>query len=161
MDKYCLEDYTSNYMYRLNLYNHQKRIGEIRNRKNVFLPKINSNKNMTKAKRNKSNLQKIDEENFIIFKRLLAIDHRLPAVSGNQYLSKKYVKEKKKEREEFNKLENMLFSLRKSKDKKMLLWENSKKEKYEPYNNSSNAMEKSVNSSDGNSSITKIKKTES
>ena len=152
MDKYYLDDYTSNYMYKLNLYNHHKRIDEIRNRKNVFLPKINSNKNMTKAKRNKSNLQKIDEENFIIFKRLLDIDHRLPTVSGNQYLSNRYVKEKKKEREKFNKLENMLSNLRRSKDKKMLLWENTKKEKYVPFNSSSN-MDKSMNSNDNNSNL--------
>ena len=49
MDKYCLEDYTSNYMYRLNLYNHQKRIGEIKNRRNVFLPKIGSKKSVSKS----------------------------------------------------------------------------------------------------------------
>ena len=108
------EDYTSYIMNRINLYKHQQRINEIRHRKNTFLPRIKSNQNMIKPKRNINKDRKIEEENFKIFKRLLEIDHRLPLLSEKKNLSKKYINVMKKGRNELNLLEsNMMANSRK------------------------------------------------
>ena len=114
------EDYTSYIMNRINLYKHQQRINEIRHRKNTFLPRIKSNQNMIKPKRNINKDQKIEEENFKIFKRLLEIDHRLPLISERKNLSKKYIDVMNKGRNELNILENyMMANSRKIKDTKI------------------------------------------
>ena len=114
------EDYTSFIMNRINLYKHQQRINEIRHRKNTFLPRIKSNQNMIKPKRNINKDRKIEEENFKIFKRLLEIDHRLPLISERKNLSKKYIDVMNKGRNELNILENyMMANSRKIKDTKI------------------------------------------
>ena len=114
------EDYTSYIMNRINLYKHQQRINEIRHRKNTFLPRIKSNQNMIKPKRNINKDRKIEEENFKIFKRLLEIDHRLPLISERKNLSKKYIDVMNKGRNELNILENyMMANSRKIKDTKI------------------------------------------
>ena len=114
------EDYTSYIMNRINLYKHQQRINEIRHRKNTFLPRIKSNQNMIKPKKNINKDRKIEEENFKIFKRLLEIDHRLPLISERKNLSKKYIDVMNKGRNELNILENyMMANSRKIKDTKI------------------------------------------
>ena len=114
------EDYTSYIMNRINLYKHQQRINEIRHRKNTFLPRIKSNQNIIKPKRNINKDRKIEEENFKIFKRLLEIDHRLPLISERKNLSKKYIDVMNKGRNELNILENyMMANSRKIKDTKI------------------------------------------
>ena len=133
------EDYTSFVMNKINLYKHHQRIDEIRNRKNLFLPTIDSHKNLVKSPKRKDDERKIEEENFIIFKRLLSIDHRLPLLSEKTNLNRKYIRQMKKGRDEFNKLENnMLANSSNIKDKKLLYLKlNAKNDKYDAYNNSS------------------------
>ena len=132
------EDYTSFVMNRINLYKHQQRIDEITNRKNMFLPKIDSHKSLVKSPKRRDDERKIEEENFIIFKRLLSIDHRLPILSERRNLNRKYIREMKKGRDEFNKLEsNMLANSSNIKDKQLMYLKlNIKNDKYDVYNNS-------------------------
>ena len=133
------EDYTSFVMNRINLYKHHQRIDEIRNRKNLFLPKIETHKSLVKSPKRKDDERKIEEENFIIFKRLLSIDHRLPLLSEKTNLNRKYIRQMKKGRDDFNKLENdMLVNSSNIKDKKLLYLKlNTKNGKYDAYNNNS------------------------
>ena len=159
------EDYTSFVMNRINLYKHHQRIDEIRNRKNLFLPQIDSHKSLIKSPKRKDDERKIEEENFIIFKRLLSIDHRLPLLSGKTNLNRKYIRQVKKGRDEFNKLENnMLVNSSNIKDKKLMYLKlNVKNDKYDVYNNSSdlssiNPNNSSIKTESKNKKVIKLKK---
>ena len=88
----CLEDITSNYMNRKNLIDHYKRIEDIRNRKNNFLPKIVSKRNVVKSPKRRMEAQKIEEDNLKIFRSLLSIDYRLPVLSEKKSLNRRYLK---------------------------------------------------------------------
>ena len=159
------EDYTSFVMNRINLYKHHQRIDEIRNRKNLFLPQIDSHKSLIKSPKRKDDERKIEEENFIIFKRLLSIDHRLPLLSEKTNLNRKYVRQMKKGRDEFNKLENnMLVNSSNIKDKKLMYLKlNVKNDKYDVYNNSSdlssiNPNNSSIKTESKNKKVMKLNK---
>jgi hypothetical protein len=159
------EDYTSFVMNKINLYKHHQRIDEIRNRKNLFLPKIDSHKSLVKSPKRRDNERKIEEENFIIFKRLLSIDHRLPLLSEKTNLNRKYVRQMKKGRDEFNKLENnMLVNSSNIKDKKLMYLKlNVKNDKYDVYNNSSdlssiNPNNSSIKTESKNNKVMKLNK---
>ena len=159
------EDYTSFVMNKINLYKHHQRIDEIRNRKNLFLPKIDSHKSLVKSPKRRDNERKIEEENFIIFKRLLSIDHRLPLLSGKTNLNRKYIRQVKKGRDEFNKLENnMLVNSSNIKDKQLMYLKlNLKNDKYDAYNNSSDLSDinpnySSIKTESKNKKVMKLKK---
>ena len=159
------EDYTSFVMNKINLYKHHQRIDEIRNRKNLFLPTIDSHKNLVKSPKRKDDERKIEEENFNIFKRLLSIDHRLPLLSEKTNLNRKYIRQMKKGRDEFNKLENnMLANSSNIKDKKLLYLKlNAKNDQYDAYNNSSdlstiNPNYSSIKTESKNKKVMKLKK---
>ena len=89
-------DETTYYMNLLNQYKYNKRIDEIRNRKNNFLPNINNKKYRLKFPQKKFDEQEIEKQNFTIFKRLLSIDNRLPKLSSRRYLNQRYLSVKKK-----------------------------------------------------------------
>ena len=136
MFSYCSNDNTSDYMKRYNLGQHKIRIDKIKNRKNHFLPKINSQRNINSPIK-RINEQKIEDENLQIYKSLFSIDHRLPVLSEKKYLNKRYIKELKKERSELNKYQiNMLNNLRKENCRKLLFSPISSKhkDKYKLYN---------------------------
>ena len=114
-------DETTYYMNLLNQYKYCKRIDEIKNRKNIFLPNINSKKYRLKSSKKKFDEQEIEKQNFTIFKRLLTIDNRLPKISSRKYLNQRYLSVKKKERKQFNQLENnMRLNSNNLMDKKLL-----------------------------------------
>ena len=138
-------DETTYYMNLLNQYKYNKRIDEIKNRKNNFLPNIK--KYSLKNSKKKFDDQKIEQENFTIFKRLLSIDNRLPKLSTRKYLNQRYVNIKKKDRKLFNQLENnMRLNTNNLIDKKLMYMASvSKSANYKP-----NSMNKSYGS-DSNS----------
>ena len=114
-------DETTYYMNLLNQYKFNKRIDEIKNRKNVFLPNINNKRYKLKYPKKKFDEQEIEKQNFTIFKRLLTIDNRLPKISSRKYLNQRYLSVKKKERKQFNQLENnMRLNSNNLMDKKLL-----------------------------------------
>ena len=143
-------DETTYYMNLLNQYKYNKRIDEIRNRKNNFLPNINNKQYKLKFTKKKFDEQEIEKENFTIFKRLLSIDNRLPKLSTRKYLNQRYISLRKKERKLFNQLENnMRLNTNNMMDKKLLYMAKlSKSNNYKP--NKSNNMDKSYRS-DSNS----------
>ena len=143
-------DETTYYMNILNQYKYSKRIDEIKNRKNIFLPKINDKKYRLKYPKKKFDEQEIEKQNFTIFKRLLSIDNRLPKLSSRKYLNQRYLSVKKKERKQFNQLENnMRLNSNNLMDKKLLYMQClSKSNNYKQ--NKSNIMNKSSRS-DSNS----------
>jgi len=159
------EDYTSFVMNKINLYKHHQRIDEIRNRKNLFLPQIDSHKSLIKSPKRKDDERKIEAENFVIFKRLLSIDHRLPLLSEKKNLNRKYIRQMKKGRDEFTKLEsNMVANSSNIKDKQLMYLKLSlKNDKYDAYNNSSdysnlNPNYSSIKSESKNKKVMKLKK---
>ena len=143
-------DETSYYMNLLNQYKYNKRIDEIRNRKSNFLPNIDGKKYKLKYPKKKFDEQEIEKQNFTIFKRLLSIDNRLPKLSSRKYLNQRYLSVKKKERKQFNQLENnMRLNSNNLMDKKLLYMQClSKSNNYKQ--NKSNIMNKSSRS-DSNS----------
>ena len=133
---FCSNDNNSDYMKRYNMAQHYLRIDKIKNRKNNFLPKINSQRNINSPIR-RINEQKIEDENLQIYKMLFSIDYRLPVLSEKKYLNKRYIKELKKERSELNKYQiNMLNNLRKENCRKLLFSpiSSKNKDKYKLYN---------------------------
>ena len=143
-------DETTYYMNILNQYKYSKRIDEIKNRKNIFLPNINDKKYRLKYPKKKFDEQEIEKQNFTIFKRLLTIDNRLPKLSSRKYLNQRYLSVKKKERKQFTQLENnMRINTNNLMDKKLLYMASlSKSNNYKQ--NKSNNMNKSYRS-DSNS----------
>ena len=145
-------DETTFYMNILNQYKYNKRIDEIKHRKNNFLPKINIKKYKLKYPQKKFDEQEIEKANFTIFKRLLSIDNRLPKITTRKYLNKKYVNAKKKERKQFTQLENnMRINTNNLMDKKLIyLASISKNGKYKP--SKTNIMNKSYRSNSNSNS---------
>ena len=145
-------DETTYYMNLLNQYKFNKRIDEIKNRKNVFLPNINNKKYKLKYPKKKFDEQEIEKQNFTIFKRLLSIDNRLPKISSRKYLNKRYLSIKKKERKQFTQLENnMRLNTNNLIDKKLLYMASlSKSNNYNQ--NKSNNMNKSYRSDNNSNS---------
>ena len=145
-------DETTYYMNILNQYKYSKRIDEIKNRKNIFLPKINDKKYRLKYPKKKFDEQEIEKQNFTIFKRLLTIDNRLPKLSSRKYLNQRYLSVKKKERKQFNQLENnMRLNSNNLMDKKLLYMASlSKSNNYNQ--NKSNNMNKSYRSDNNSNS---------
>ena len=145
-------DETTYYMNLLNQYKYNKRIDEIRNRKNTFLPNINNKKYRLKFPQKKFDEQEIEKQNFTIFKRLLSIDNRLPKLSSRRYLNQRYISVKKKERKQFNQLENnMRLNTNNLMDKKLLYMASlSKSNNYKP--NKTNNMIKSYRSDNNSNS---------
>ena len=117
----CLEDITSNYMNRKNLIEHYKRIEDIRNRKNNFLPKIVSQRNIVKSPKRRMEAQKIEEDNLKIFRSLLSIDYRLPVLSEKKSLNRRYLKKINSERNEYNNLQIKIIDHSRKKNLKKLL----------------------------------------
>ena len=117
----CLEDITSNYMNRKNLIDHYKRIEDIRNRKNNFLPKIVSKRNVVKSPKRRMEAQKIEEDNLKIFRSLLSIDYRLPVLSEKKSLNRRYLKKINSERNEYNNLQIKIIDHSRKKNLKKLL----------------------------------------
>ena len=60
MINYCLGDNTSDYIKKRNYYLHHINIDKIKNRKNKFLPKINSQRIILKSPKRRQDQQKID-----------------------------------------------------------------------------------------------------
>ena len=145
-------DETTYYMNLLNQYKYNKRIDEIRNRKNTFLPTINNKKYRLKFPQKKFDEQEIEKQNFTISKRLLSIDNRLPKLSSRRYLNQRYISVKKKERKQFNQLENnMRLNTNNLMDKKLLYMASlSKSNNYKP--NKTNNMIKSYRSDNNSNS---------
>ena len=136
MFNYCTDDNTLGYMKKRNDFYHQIRIDQIRNRKNNFLPKINSRRSIVKSPKRRPEERKIEEENYKIFRNLFSIDYRMPVLSEKKYLNKRYIKELKKERNEINQFQkNMIINSKKSINKKILLSpiNQSHKDKYDLY----------------------------
>ena len=121
MLNYCLEDITSNYMNRKNLIEHYKRIEDIRNRKNNFLPKIVSQRNIVKSPKRRMEAQKIEEDNLKIFRSLLSIDYRFPVLSEKKSLNRRYLKKINSERNEYNNLQIKIIDHSRKKNLKKLL----------------------------------------
>ena len=145
-------DETTYYMNILNQYKYSKRIDEIKNRKNIFLPNINDKRYRLKYPKKKFDEQEIEKQNFTIFKRLLTIDNRLPKLSSQKYLNKRYLSVKKKERKQFTQLENnMRLNTNNLIDKKLLYMASlSKSNNYNQ--NKSNNMNKSYRSDNNSNS---------
>ena len=131
---YCLGDNTSDYIKKRNYYLYRINIDKIKNRKNKFLPKINSQRIILKAPKRKEE-QKIQEENFKIFRNLFSIDYRLPVLSEKKYLNQKYIKELKRERSEINRYHDSIITNIKSGRKLLIspIKYNKNKDKYELY----------------------------
>ncbi len=121
MHNCCLEDITSNYMNRKNLIEHYKRIEDIRNRKNNFLPKIVSQRNIVKSPKRRMEAQKIEEDNLKIFRSLLSIDYRFPVLSEKKSLNRRYLKKINSERNEYNNLQIKIIDHSRKKNLKKLL----------------------------------------
>ena len=137
MFNYCTDDNTNGYMKKRNDYFHQIRIDNIRNRKNSFLPKIDSRRSIIKSPKRRPEERKIEEENYKIFRNLFSIDYRLPVFSEKKYLNKRYIKELKKERNEINQFQkNMVMNSKNNINRKILLapLKRNHKDKYDLYN---------------------------
>ena len=133
---FCSNGNNSDYMKRYNMAQHYLRIDKIKNRKNNFLPKINSRRNIM-SPRSRLDVQKIEEDNLKIFKSLFSIDNRLPVLSEKKYLNKKYIKDLKKERSELIKIQlDIVNNYNKENKKRFLLspLNSVRKAKYELYN---------------------------
>ena len=86
MVNYCLYDNTSDYMKKKYYNIYQNNLDKIKNRKNKFLPKINSQRSFIRSpKKRTPEEEKIEADNYVIFKNLISIDYRLPVLSENMY----------------------------------------------------------------------------
>ena len=137
MVNYSLGDNTSDYMKKRNYYLHQIKLDKIKKRKNNFLPRINSQRSLLKSPKRRPEEDKIEQENYKIFKNLFSIDYRLPVLSEKKYLSQRYIKALKKERSEINRYQVSLITNSKNDSNRKLLISpikyNKNKDKYELY----------------------------
>ena len=137
MVNYCLDNHILDYMKKRNYYIHQVKLDKIKNRKNNFLPKINSQRNLLKSPKRRPENEKIEQENYKIFRILFSIDYRLPVLSEKKYLSQRYIKELKRERNEINRYQASLITNSKNEINRKLslspIKYNKNKDKYELY----------------------------
>ena len=137
MVNYCLDNHILDYMKKRNYYIHQVKLDKIKNRKNNFLPKINSQRNLLKSPKRRPENEKIEQENYKIFRILFSIDYRLPVLSEKKYLSQRYIKELKRERSEINRYQVSLITNSKNEINRKLslspIKYNKNKDKYELY----------------------------
>ena len=106
MVNYCLYDNTSDYMKKKYYNIYQNNLDKIKNRKNKFLPKINSQRSFIRSpKKRTPEEEKIEADNYVIFKNLISIDYRLPVLSEKKYLNQRYINILKKDRSEINRFQ--------------------------------------------------------